>query len=386
MTARRGRPRWRDWPWWAQVVVAVAVTRAFGLAVVLAIPVGETGAPASWARHALRWDGRWYHMIAASGYPPGIPRDAAGHVVQSAWAFLPAWPLLARAATTATHLPFGVVAPALSLALTLTAALLLHRVVSATPARAHALAAVVLWSLWPASPVLALGYSEPLAAALMFGSVLLVQHRRYWWAVAPVLALGVTRPVGLPLLALVGTHAYLRVRGRRMDSLPTNEALGMAVLAVSCIVSGLVWTLLSSAMSGEPNAYVLASRGWFPEGVGVPFSAWAAAVSGTGVVGVSVIILLVAVLLAAVLCTLPRRALPPEIVAWHLAGVVFLVAVTTPSTSLPRYLLLGAPGLWMAPATWRGPARTGVAVASALLLVAWVDVFWSGADAVRLPP
>ena len=52
---------------------------------------------------ATIWDGQWYWVINAGGYPSEIPRTDDGHAQENAWAFMPAYPFLLRLFTVCRH-------------------------------------------------------------------------------------------------------------------------------------------------------------------------------------------------------------------------------------------------------------------------------------------
>ena len=390
------RARWlpRAWPWWAQTLTVYAAARLLslaGLAAVLAHQQPVVGMP----EHSLPtflgswYDGVWYRRVAEEGYPRELPVDAAGGVRENAWAFYPLYPLLVRALMTATGGGWNLVAPLTSAVLGAAAMLVLYRLLLAgAPAAVAArpglpLATVALLSLYPASPVLAVGYTESLALLLVVLTLLLLVHRRYLWALPAVVALGFTRPVGLPLVVAVLAHAGLRWwRQRRgADRVGTGEWAGMAALAGTAGVSALVWPAICGWVTGVPDAYLRTQQAWRQVARFGPFGGWLPVLGDRPALAVAWALAVVAV--GALLASAAGRRLGVELVAWTVGYLGFLAAVLEPnSTSLVRFGLLAFPlvaavlGLVARPAA---RARTWFAllcVASVAGQAAWLWWIW----------
>src|SRR5665647_1444525 len=123
-----------QWPWWVQVLVVYWGARLVSAVVLLL--VARTQAANLWTPQApsyaqytgLMWDASWYREIAEGGYPDMLPTGSDGRVLQSAWAFFPLFPALARALMAVTGAPWQVVAPTLALVAGTGAALVVHQV------------------------------------------------------------------------------------------------------------------------------------------------------------------------------------------------------------------------------------------------------------------
>ena len=117
------------------------------------------------------WDGFWYGQIAASGYPPVLPLDAAtGAVQQSAWAFYPAFPMMSRVVMRVTGLGFPVVGSTLALLLGFGAAVVMGLLLRDRAGAKVALVAV--YAACPVSPSFQIAYPElgdPAAVRLPVG-------------------------------------------------------------------------------------------------------------------------------------------------------------------------------------------------------------------------
>ena len=122
-------------PAWAAILTAFVASRVlstFWLA--LAWPLIGRAQPANAIRgndHGFfafltSWDGQYYETISVHGYPTVLPVDGDGHVLQNAWAFLPAFPFTIRALTASTGMPFQVGAPIIATIAGLAATFLLY--------------------------------------------------------------------------------------------------------------------------------------------------------------------------------------------------------------------------------------------------------------------
>jgi hypothetical protein len=347
----------------------------------------------------LFWDGSWYKAIAEDGYPATLPLDAQGVVQQNAWAFFPLFPLLVRALMTATGGPWTVVAPSTALLLGAGAAVLLDRLVQGQvdlrpdddlPRGRHlALATVLLVGLYPAAPVLQVAYAESLALLLIVLTLLLVVRRRYLWAVPVVLAVGFTRAVALPLAVVVVVHLAVRWRDHRngRGALGRGDVVRIGVLAVASGLAGIAWPVTVGVLTGVPDAYVriqAAWRGTFSSAPVVPWFQMAEYLLGRA--GLPVLLVTVVAVIGLAL-TREARAAGPEVQAWGVAYLGYLLVVAFPQSSIIRFLLLALP-LALASAvaartTWRLAA---VAAVFAALQVAWVLWLWQVMEATAWPP
>ena len=81
----RWRARYRLVPWWGKVGVIWVLSRLVttALVLVLASVQGQnawTAAKPGYADFANMWDGRWYNIVAVSGYPAVLPITLDGHI------------------------------------------------------------------------------------------------------------------------------------------------------------------------------------------------------------------------------------------------------------------------------------------------------------------
>ena len=80
--------RYRLTPWWARVLLVFVVSRVVTTAILLWFASRQpanawTGAHPGYLDFAKLWDGHWYFIIAAAGYPSELPVTADGHVGES---------------------------------------------------------------------------------------------------------------------------------------------------------------------------------------------------------------------------------------------------------------------------------------------------------------
>lgn len=380
----------RRWPWWAQVLAVYAAARLVTVVILVVVSrwqeanLWTDAAPSYSAWTGRMWDASWYQQIAAHGYPAELPVGADGAVRQNVWAFYPLFPFLVRAVQTVTGLGWDVAAPTVALVCGAGAMLVIHRLVERAGRRAVErrpglpLATVALVSVFPSAVVLQVAYTEALALLLIASALYLLWARRYEWAGAVIVLLGLTRAVALPLALVVAWHAVVRYqqwRGARRASaalvasasggapdgegaepplvaapvaspppaFPRRDALRIGGLLVVAVLSGLVWQVVCGLVTGRSDAYFLTQGAWRGTGPVEPFTPWLD-VSRVlfGAAGPWVLVTVLAAVAAMGLSPVARR-LGPELQAWPLAYLGYLVAVIEPWTSIVRFLLLAFP-------------------------------------------
>jgi hypothetical protein len=394
-------------PWWAAVVAVWLAARL--VSVVLLLVVARSQAANGWTGTApgyfeytgLMWDASWYRQIAELGYPDTLPVGADGRVQQNALAFFPLFPMLVRGLMALTGGPWHVVAPLTALVLGTAAALVLHQVVARAvagpgaatmPGRVRAalpLTTVALLGTSASAPVLQVGYTESLALLGVVVVIHALQRERYALAALAIGAVGLTRAVALPLALVVLAHGWSRLRSGEPFRVPARWAVG--ALAAWAAASGLAWPWLVGRMTGVPDAYTLTQGAWRARGEVVWFVPWLDIArwlfGGWGVV----VLALVAAALVAALASRAMRRLGPELHAWAVGYVGYLVAVLEPGTSLVRFAILAFP-FWAALAQ---PAlasrRPRVAVGALVLLglvgqAAWLSLLWRLVPPSGWPP
>ncbi|GIG28613.1 hypothetical protein Cma02nite_12130 [Cellulomonas marina] len=374
-------------------LLLVAATRQEALGAVPAQPSYGTFV-------SLMFDGDWYRRIAEDGYPSTLPRGADGLVVQNAWAFYPLFPGLVRLVVAVTGASWEVTAPALATVLGAAAALVVHRVVErGAPAACTArpglpLATVALLAVFPTAVVTQVAYTESLALLLVALVLLGLVGRRYALVAVAVVLLGFTRSVALPVAAVVGVHALVRlVRARRGEEpLRPSGAAGLVGLGVLAVASGFAWPAVTGWVTGVEDAYLQTQGAWRGVREVTPFGAlgyatrfWLGGWAVPGLVGAFA-------LLGGLLLLPAARRLAPELRAWPAAYVLYLAAVVEPGSSTARFLLLAFPyaavvaGLVTRPAVARRAWLAAVVVLSLVLQAVWVLTIWVFTPPADWPP
>lgn len=326
---------------------------------------------------ARAWDGRWYGIIAEDGYPAELPVGPDGEIAESAWAFLPLFPMLARAVMTVTRLPWEVVGPGLSVGLGAVAVLLLFRLVriaapdlvAERPMLPYSAVAVV--SFFPASGAFSMAYGDSLAMVLVLCVLLAICRRRYLVAIVPLVLLGFTRAIALPVAAVVVWHLLHRWRREGAASITRREWCAAGALMVTALVSGFSWMAVAAAALGSPDAYFRAQSAWRLRGSSTaPFAGWTWFIESP--VGWTILALFCLGVVTLVFSRFVRR-LGPELQAWGGAYTGYLVAATALGASTPRYLLLALLfPLVLAPAKRSFRDDLVVIVTLAALQVGWI--------------
>jgi hypothetical protein len=234
--------------WWvlgrAVIVAAAVVVHRFG--------------PTGWIRHVEHahalgplqaWDGRWYRMVADSGYllVPGRQSDPA---------FFPLYPVLLRAGH-ATGLSYSAAGLLISNAAFLVALCAFFALTEAIAGEGMARRATAYLAVFPFGYVFSMVYPESIVLALIAFAALAGMRRRWGIAAACAAAAALARPEGLfvalPLAALAWQQRHsLSPRARGL-------ALGAVVAPFAAIASFSVylWTAL-----GDPMAWSQAQRAW----------------------------------------------------------------------------------------------------------------------------
>jgi hypothetical protein len=330
------------------------------------------------------WDGQYYNQISVHGYPSTLPMDAAGHVVQNPWAFLPAFPFTIRLLTVSTGLPFQIGAPIIATLAGLVAAALLYAVVREQGGRRSALWAVFFFCVGPLSFLLEVGYAESMFLALMFGALFAIQRRRY--AVLTLLGViaAMTRPGALAIPLTLGVVAVIRYivdrRGRSLDSFPVRERVAVVVSGLVMGVAGLAWPIIAEQATGVHDAYLKTEMSWWVAFVGrvkfVPLTPWFInSYIWLGVGGV----LTVLAMIAAYVVWLTRQStrklgLVPLVFSAGYALYVF--AVSIPMASTPRLLMPLAPLFGSAELTARPWMRWTLIVGALVGQPVCIAVLW----------
>ena len=398
----RAHLTWLRRPAAVRVLVVYLLARAFS-AVVLAevarfqVESPWTSASPGYGGMLELWDGTWYRQIAQDGYPDAVPLGERGDPQQSALAFYPVAPLLARLLMT-TGLPFGWAGALVSLVAGAAAAVGVHALlrralaprVGEAAARRGAWSAAVLFCVSPPSLVLQVPYTEGPALALLVGFLLLLQRERYLPAALLALTLGLTRPVAVPLSVVVVVHLLLRaVAGRRRGAvLGGREAVRCLALLAASGTAGLLWPLTTWLLTGRDDAYTATMGAWRVGGEVVPLEPWWG-ISQYVLGAVPGPLLLVGSLALYAWWLTSRRtaALGPVLRTWCLAYAGYLLLVLDPFTSLFRYLVFLFP---LGALVGLRPDRRGTlpvwVLLSLALQVVWIAWLWRFSPPSDWPP
>ncbi|WP_336697535.1 hypothetical protein [Curtobacterium sp. USHLN213] len=300
------------------------------------------------------WDGQYYEQISVHGYPTTLPLDAAGHVAQNAWAFLPAFPFTIRMLTASTGVPFDVGAPAIALLAGLLATYLLHRLVRDRAGSAAAMWAVFFFTCGPLSFLLQVGYAESMFLALVFGALLALDRRRYGLLTVLGVVAAFTRPGALAIPLVLGIIALVRwIRARRtegvrsLDAFPVAERVRVVAAGVVMVVAGFAWPLIAAHVTGSPNAYLETEMSWWVNFIGrvdfMPLTPWFL-IAGRWL-GVGGILIVVFLLVSYPVWLLRRstRRLGFTTVVFSASYALYVFAVSLPMASTPRLLMPLAP-------------------------------------------
>lgn len=414
-------------PWWVAVLTIWGGSRIITTGILMSFAARQsenawTGASPGYLDFARLWDGHWYYIIAAVGYPDQIPRDENGLAGESAWAFMPVYPGIIRLGMAITgdfsaH-GFAAVAVAISVLSSAAAALLFFLLARRWLTTGTAMLATALFCVAPLSPILQVAYAEALHLALLLGALVLVLDRR--WVVLPlvVTVMALTRPSGLAfalLLVLVWGWRWMR---RADEPFATRERVRLGVAAVVAGLAGLAWPGIVALFTGDMRGYIDTELAWRRPYIGdvelLPFTPWwqgaqwwagekwwpdpalpGSPWSAGEVLGPVILIALLALATAAFALPAMRR-MPIELRFWLIAYALYLLAVFFPQSSTFRLLVPLAPALAAvalgiasvgtgrvagagAPRTMRA-VRVILAVLALILgiagQVAWVHIGW----------
>lgn len=315
------------------------------------------------------WDGQYYQQISLHGYPTTLPTDAAGHVTQNAWAFLPAFPFLIRMLTASTGITFEVGAPLIALVSGLVATYLLHRLVSDHAGHRAAMWAVFFFTCGPLSFLLQVGYAESTFLALTFGALLAMERRRYGLLTLLGVVAAFTRPGALAIPLVLGVVVVVRwvrsrraaradglddttvrvagVVGRSFDAFPLRERVAAVAAGIVTAAAGVAWPVIATHVTGTPNAYLETEMSWWVNFIGrvefAPMTPWfLIALRWLGVGGVLIVVFLLVAYPVWLLRRSTRR-LGLTTVLYFAAYALYIFAVSLPMASTPRLLMPLAP-------------------------------------------
>ena len=377
-----------------RVLAAYALCRIFSvvlLAVVshyqAAVEFWGTGPHPNYFSMTVLWDGFWYRQVAEFGYPPALPIDVVtGAVHENAWAFYPAFPMMARGLMAVTGLGFPVVGSTLALVLGFGAAVVMGLLFRDRVGPKVALATVAVFAACPVSPSLQIAYTESLAILLLCGFLWAISKERWLVTAGLALLVGLTRGMALPLAIVALVAVFLRWRRRKEDPITAREAWSALAALGSCGAAGLIWPAIVGFVVGSPMAYTDTMGAWSIGGSVQLLRPWLEYLDQPwNAVKVALALLLI------VAMTVGPWAwrLGAELRTWTLAYTAYLILVDAPSTSLFRHLLPLFPLIVVAiGGGWRDRPARWMAWRTAFLILAGLagQVWWVWALLRFVPP
>lgn len=388
-------------PWWARVLAIFVATRVVTTVILLQFAAAQaanpwTGPSPSYADFASIWDGRWYEIIAANGYPSLLPLTRSGEVGQNAWAFMPLFPAVVRLLMGATGLAWVIAAVIVSVACAAVACLVLYRLFRHSLSESQSLTAVLLFCVAPTSPLLQLAYAESMAMMLTAIALLLLVRRRYVAVFPVVLLLGLTRPSGLAFAAALGLYVLYRFARRAKEPFPRSQWLPAMALTIWGLVVGFLWPALAWAFTGSMTAYTDTELAWRASYIGyqdlLPFAPWFQGGAWWGAlwfreptVGTALVVLLM-VLFVGILAAPWTRRLDLFSRAWVAGYGLYLFAFFFPQSSTFRLLAPMFP-LAGALAVPRSPLFRVLLVALGIGgQILWIQICWAVVGSDWTPP
>ena len=333
------------------------------------------GADARLGDTVIAWDGAWYWLVAASGYPNRLPLTDSGQVAENAWAFLPLYPWLAQVVST----PFGLWqtgALIVSLVAGYGASIALYYLLRMRLDESATLWAVAFFASGPLAALFHVGYAEALNLFWLFCALLAVAHRRCAWLYALIPLMAFTRPGVLAFALFLALFGIWRWFTRAREPLRAPEITHIIVAGLLAAIAGFAWQVIAGWVTGDPDAYLATEMAWrrnwiLGDATFSPLEPFLAGVSywfetmwhlplavGYALVGGGLLLIVVA------LIALPQvRRLGIEIRLWSASYLVYLLLVFFPQSSIFRLLVPLSP-LWGAFAVPRSRVwRIGVLVA-----------------------
>ena len=385
------RVRYRLTPWYVKVLVIFVASRIVTTSLLLAYAAIQptnawTGASPNYFDFAAIWDGHWYYIIAAVGYPTELPLTDTGNVGESAWAFMPGYPAVVRLVMFLTWTDFPVAAVIVSVGFALGTALVFYKLMARVLPGSAALFAVVLFCFAPLSPILQVAYAESMHTFLLALALYLLLQRRYWLMLPVIAVMALTRPSGLAFALAMLMHVMYRWWTRAKDPFGVGERVASVAVGLFSAVMGVAWILIAWALTGSPTAYTDTELAWRSAYIGyvdlVPFTPWLQAAGfwapwfGMPLPLLLVILGLIVVGFFAFLFTPWARRLGPDLRFWLASYALYLLAVFFPQSSTFRLLVPMFPAL----GAFAVPRAIWYRVGIVLLFIAgqwgWIHIGW----------
>ncbi|AWR21792.1 hypothetical protein [Aurantimicrobium photophilum] len=378
-------------PWWLKVTLVFLLGRAVSTVMLLVLASQQaenawTGAQPSLWDFSTIWDGRWYNIIAETGYPHELPYTDDGHVGENAWAFLPAYPAIVRGLMAITGLPWSISGVLISVLFALAASLVFYKVLIKHVPAQQALFAIVLFAVSPVSPLFQLAYAESMQLFLIALVILLMQRKLYGWVIPVVIVLSLTRPGALAVALAIGLHWIYRYAKRKRSRFPTRERVLLASVALISAGAGFAWMFIAGWVTGVPTAYLDTELAWRSAYIGyqelIPFTPWIHAAqwwtTSFGYPELGGYILLGALVLGffVFLFTPAMKKLGVDVRFWLASYALYLLAVFFPQSSTFRLLAPLFPVLGAIAAPKSKVYRVIMVVLFIVLQWGWLLICW----------
>jgi hypothetical protein len=383
------------------VTLIYLAARAVSTVFILVIAANQgmnpwTGAHPGYFDFATIWDGHWYYIVAAAGYPSELPFTADGHVAENAWAFMPVYPFLVRGLMIVTALPWPLVSVVVSFAFGLGAALVFFRLMSRVLGDSRtAMFSVVLFCIAPVSALFQLAYAESMYTFLLVLGLYLVVQRRYVLLVPLIAVMALTRPSGLAFALFLALHVIVRFVNRGRDPFPWRERIGVSLVAIFSGLMGLAWPAIAAIATGRPTAYTDTELAWRSAYVGyhelIPFAPWFQGAnwwlnSSSGFPVGAVVVVLLVLAFGFAFFSRPVRRIGLDLRLWVLSYALYLLAVFFPQSSTFRLLMPMFPLLGAVAVPRSRAYRVAVVVLFLLAQWGWLLLCWGVDGADWTPP
>lgn len=349
-----------------------------------------TDAEPDYFSFATIWDGNWYHIVSAVGYPDRLPMTD-GHVTENAWAFMPGYPSTVSGLMELTGVPWAPMAVFMSLAFGLGTALVFFALMRLALDEGTALFSVVLLCVAPVSPLMQLAYAESMQQFFLILGLYLLVKRRYMLLLPVVFVFALTRPAGLAFALAMVFHLIYRWARRRRDPFPVHERLAASSAAVFSALMGVAWPVIAWMGTGSMTAYVDTELSWRSDYIGYQalsaFTAWFKAGGwwlGQPLGAMVVVALIVA--FALVLLSRPVRRLGVDVRFWLLSYALYLLAVFFPQSSTFRLLMPMSPLLGALAQPKPLAYRLGLVMFSIAGQLGWLLLCWGVDGSDWSPP
>jgi hypothetical protein len=370
-------------PWYAVPLCIFVVTRLVDALLIVIVarhqipasslspgmPMPTLVDPPTYLHVIANWDGQWYRDIASHGYPGHLPVDH-GVVQQNSWAFYPVYPALVRLLML-PGLSFGWAASVVSVSAGGAAMCLMYRMLESRCGRFVAALSVLALCCAPAAPILQAAYTDSLGLLLVLLALRLLDQGRYGWLAATGLVLALTRPITAPLAMVTAAYFWARWRNRDQEPFLGRDRRGLVLVTGALVASAAVWPVVTGLVVGDWSAYDDTQRAWRGMAGHRPDTWFGSLAHGAPAVRW---ILLIASLAALFVVARRARQWSLGTRVWILAYPVFILALTPPTSSVFRYLLLLGPAWWPAPGIGQRVvstrARVGLALVVALVGIA----------------